>query len=1136
MTDALAAYVDAIRREYATGKATEHSYRDALKRLLESVENGLTVINEPRRIEVGAPDYIVERRGVPLGFVEAKDLDEDLDKLDKRSKKQLDDYRAALPNLIHTNYLHFRWYVNGDLREDIRLGELRPKRLDFQTERFGDLNRLLTTFINTTTPTVDSPLELARRMAGMTRQIKDLIANSLPDSAALQTQIAAFEHTLIPHLTADEFADMYAQTLAYGLFAARVRYTSPPDPLSTAWRGGDFTLQNAFWNLPDTNPFLRKFFQEIAPDLDERVRWQAETLATLLAHAKMDDILRDFGRRTRQEDPVVHFYETFLREYDPAKREQRGVYYTPEPVVSYIVRSVDHLLKTRFGRPDGLADTQTLLLDPAAGTGTFLYFVIQQIYDELVTRGGQRGLWSSYVRDHLLPRLFGFELLMAPYAVAHMKLGIQLQETGYEFKGGQRLGIYLTNTLEAARRASDTLFAQFIAKEADEAAAIKREKPIMVVLGNPPYSGHSANTGQWISALVRDYYFVDGQPLGERNPKWLQDDYVKFIRFGQWRINQTGSGALAFVTNHGYLDNPTFRGMRQHLLGTFDDIYILNLHGNSKKRETTPDGGKDENVFDIQQGVAIGIFVKDNPTPQSSPYVVERGLDAPAAPPLHAMERGPATGGSPRGRGEVNARVHYADLYGLRPDKYHALLESDLSSTTWQTLTPTAPFYLFVPQNLDLKGEYEQGWKVTEMMSVNVLGFQTHRDFFAIDFDRDKLYQRIKDMRENQLSDDEFRRKYSVTDNRDWQLAQARARLRQNEKWEQDLIECAYRPFDKRAAYFSEVAMDYPRRELVRHVMGKENLCLLTSRQQATVGYRHCWVAYTPANDCVISTTSREANQVFPLYLYPDPEERRLLDAPGDWSPGQGGRTPNLSKKFVDDLAAKIGLTFTPDGHGDLTATFGPEDVFHYTYAVFHSPTYRERYAEFLKIDFPRLPLTSDRDLFRALCQQGAALVDLHLLRGAAVGRFITTFPVDGDGVVASGYPQYEAGAAADPTAKSPPSYTDLQVVEGGLDAPTAPPRHDMERGLATAGSPRGRGEVGRVYINKTQYFDGVPEAVWGFQVGGYQVLDKWLKDRRGRTLSFDDLRHYQRVVVALAETMRLMDTIDDLIPAWPLA
>jgi predicted helicase len=392
---------------------------------------------------------------------------------------------------------------------------------------------------------------------------------------------------------------MYAQTIAYGLFAARC----------TSKNGSSFTRLDAAQNLPRTNPFLRKLFQYIAGyELDDRIAWLVDDLSQVLAQADMEAVLKNFGKHSGKEDPVVHFYETFLKAYDPKVREMRGVYYTPEPVVSYIVRSIDHLLKTRFNKPKGLADDNTLILDPATGTATFLYMVINEIHQSFA---GQEGMWNDYVAGKLLPRIFGFELLMAPYAVAHLKLGLLLQETGYEFQSDERLGVYLTNTLDEAIKHSETLFARWISEEANAAARVKKDEPIMVVLGNPPYSGHSANKGEWARQLVETYKKDCPELYKPAQAKWLQDDYVKFIAFGQWRIERTGQGILGFITNHAYLDNPTFRGMRQSLMSTFTDIYILNLHGNAKKKEVAPDGGKDENVFDIQQGVAICLLVKE---------------------------------------------------------------------------------------------------------------------------------------------------------------------------------------------------------------------------------------------------------------------------------------------------------------------------------------------------------------------------------------------------------------------------------------------------------------------------------------------------------------------------------------------
>ncbi|MHB8597908.1 MAG: type ISP restriction/modification enzyme [Ktedonobacteraceae bacterium] len=782
--------------------------------------------------------------------------------------------------------------------------------------------------------------------------------------------------------------------------------------------------------------------------------------------------------------------------------------HSPEPVVSYIVRSVDYLLREQFDLPDGLADTATitrtttdengktqseqsprvLILDPACGTGTFSYAIVDLIR-ETYRQTGNAGMWSSYVRKHLLPRLFGFELLMAPYAVAHLKLGMQLAALdlpkeertawAYDFASDERLGIFLTNTLEQALVRSRLLLGGFISDEANEAAKVKQELPIMVVLGNPPYSGHSANKGEWITDLLRgdgragkkvgNYFEVDGKPLGERNPKWLNDDYVKFLRFAQWRIEQTGYGILAFITNHGYLDNPTFRGMRQSLMQTFDDIYVLDLHSNSKKKERSPDGSKDENVFDIQQGVAIGIFVKRQRKSDTADTAIVH----------HAHLWGPR---------EIYEKV--GSEQRLVGGKYYWLAENDITKTEWTTLVPTSPFYLFRPQNIDLRTEYELYRKLPETMLTNVPGFQTHRDHFAVDFDEDNLNLRIGEMRDKYTGDQEYTEKYRILNNRDWQLNNARQIIRSDALWKMKFIKCLYRPFDKRYCYFSEAVMDYPRKELLDHVAYRENLCILSSRQQATPGYRHCWVSKEVSNDCVISTTSREANQVFPLYLYPNPNRKGLFDA-NEPSTTPGGRRPNLSPAFITDISGKLAMQFVADGKGDLQQTFGPEDMFHYMYAVFHAPMYRTRYAEFLKIDFPRLPLTTHAELFRALCNLGERLVGLHLME--KFGTIIIKYPVNGNNVVEK-----------------------IEYLE-----------------------PRDYPEQGRVSINKTQYFEGVPSEVWNFHVGGYQVCHKWLKDRKGRMLTFDDLKHYQRIVAALAETITLMEQIDEAIEehgGWPLA
>ncbi len=713
-------YLRKIEAAFNAGNATEHTHRPALKNFIESITltpgpspirgrgegnaPGITATNEPRRVKCGAPDYIVTRGSTPLGYVEAKDIGKSLSEVER--SEQLKRYLESLGNLILTDYLEFRWYVGGKHRLTARLGSVVGGKVKADKDGPAGVLELLRAFLVAEVPTVSSPKELAVRMAALARLIRDIIQKAfdqedLTDDIAdpLHDQLKGFRLVLIHDLTPEQFADMYSQTICYGLFAARCN----------APAGERFTRQSAGYALPKTNPFLRKMFNYIAgTELDERIVWAVDDLAELLYHTDIEAILKDFGKRTRQEDPVVHFYESFLAAYDPKMREARGVYYTPEPVVSYIVRSIDHILKADFGLPDGLADSSKIkltppgskkqvevhkvqILDPATGTGTFLHGVVDQVYENFKA---DKGMWSSYVSQHLLPRLFGFELLMAPYAVAHMKLGIQLAETGYDFRSSERVKVYLTNTLEEAHEmAGLPLFTQWIAEEANAASGIKKDAPVMVVLGNPPYSGHSANTGDWIKGLLRgediqtglktgNYFEVDGQPLGERNPKWLNDDYVKFIRFAQWRIEQTGYGVLAFISNHGYLDNPTFRGMRQSLMQTFDDIYILDLHGNSKKKERCPDGSEDKNVFDIQQGVAIGIFVKRT-----------------------AGKDGLAT-------------VHHADLWGKREvfeggnlvvGKYHWLWENSVASTKWKSLKPQSPKYLFVPQGEKLVREYDEG-------------------------------------------------------------------------------------------------------------------------------------------------------------------------------------------------------------------------------------------------------------------------------------------------------------------------------------------------------------------------------------------------------------------------------------------
>lgn len=1087
-TTPLKAYLASVAEAVRTGNATEHTHRPALKTLLEAVgaavagdqsQGAISATNEPQRIACGAPDFIVTRGLLPLGYVEAKDVGVSLDKT--AASEQLRRYRESLPNLILTDYIEFRWFVDGECKLTASLPRPgKDGKARWNEAAASEVAQLLAQFIQADMPVKATPHDLAMRMAGLGRLIRDLINETFKAEGTrgeLHAQLKAFRDVLMGEtLTAAQFADMYAQTLCYGLFAARC----------TLPAGSGFTRQSAAHQLPKTNPFLRKLFNQIAgPDLDDRIAWAVDQLAELLARADMAAILETFGRATRQEDPVVHFYETFLAAYDPATREARGVYYTPEPVVGYIVRSVDALLKKHFAMPEGLAhagkttikvppppelvkagkpvyvehETHRLqILDPATGTGTFLHAVIQQIRQHFV---GNDGAWPGYVAEHLLPRLFGFELLMAPYAVAHMKLGLTLEATGYDFASDQRLGVYLTNSLEEAHEFDNLpLFTQWLADESLAASEVKRQAPVMVVLGNPPYSGHSANKGEWMKHLLRgtdtsdrgaltgNYFAVDGKPLGERNPKWLNDDYVKFIRFAQWRIERTGHGVLAFVTNHGYLDNPTFRGMRQSLMQSFDDIYVLDLHGNSKKKEKAPDGGKDENVFDIQQGVTIGIFVKK---PKSGP---------PALNP----------DGSFKAR---FANVFHMDLYGMRAEKYQWLDASMVMDTPWVALAPASPNYYFVPQDGSLFGEYEQGWKITEVMPVNSVGIATARDRLSIHFSDADAWKTVVEFVDGAV--EETREKFGLgPDARDWKVHLAQEDLRRSGPTQAHLQRILYRPFDLRSTYFTGVSRGFhcmPRPAVMRHFVGHPNIGLVTSRLTKGEDFAHAQMTTHITEVICLSPKTSNNGFVFPLWLYPADEPADLLDEPGT------EKHANLSDEFVAALQAAQGRAVSP------------EDTLAYLYAVLYTPGYRDRYADFLRRDFPRVPLTSNQPLFDQLVRLGHELIDLHTLQ--SVPARITGYPVAGTNEVVKVRLGIEAGA-----------------------------------------------DTGRVWINDAQYFDAVPQAVWDMHIGGYRVAEKWLKDRRGRLLTYDDITHYHNVVAALARTLAIQTELDAAVDAaggWPL-
>lgn len=809
-------YISNVSALFNTGNSTEHSYRGDLQLLLTSLLKDVAVTNEPKRIECGAPDYILTRKDVPVGYIEAKDVGVKLG--DKAHKAQFDRYKAALSNLIITDYLEFHFFKNGLLTESVTIATIENGKIYAKPDSFDRFTALIENFALQITQTIKSPNTLAQMMAAKAKLMAQVIKSALDEddkdqsTTDLQGQMAAFKSILIHDIDNTSFADIYAQTIAYGLFAAR--YHDPT--LAT------FSRQEAATLIPQSNPFLRKLFQYIAGyELDSRLTWLVDELVQIFLATDVASVMHNFGKSTRQHDPIIHFYETFLAEYDPKLRKSRGVWYTPEPVVSFIVRAVDDILKTHFKLPQGLADTsktkvtieaieagskgklvkrerelhRVQILDPATGTGTFLAQTVRHIYDNQFA--SMQGAWSGYVKEHLIPRLNGFELLMTSYAMAHLKLDMLLTETGYNPEGNaERLRIYLTNSLEEHHPDTGTLFASWLSTEANEANHIKRDAPVMVVMGNPPYSGHSSNKGEWIEKLIESYkQEPSGGKLKERNPKWLNDDYVKFIRYGQHFIDKNGEGVLAFITNHSYLDNPTFRGMRWALMQSFDDIYILDLHGNAKKKETAPDGSKDENVFDIQQGVSIALMVK--------------------------------TGKKAKG---VSANIWHGDIFGKREHKYNELHHSNFSAINTK-LEPSSPHYAWVKRDETELANFNAGFSVQALFSANSVGIVTSRDDLVIDSNKEQLTKRMGQF--FNLTPSDAKQTFAIKENKSWTIAKAQQNNQFDAKYIQSI---AYRPFDNRWIYCDEIMIERTRSEVMRQMQVGDNFGLVLGRAGQVVG------------------------------------------------------------------------------------------------------------------------------------------------------------------------------------------------------------------------------------------------------------------------------------------------------------
>lgn len=1034
-------YIFKINKIFQTGDATEHSYRGELAEFVHSLL-GTTclVVNEPARIKCGAPDYVVLRAKdtLPVFYIEAKDIgDNDLDgNRENCHKEQFDRYKQALGLVVFTDYIDFHFYVNGEWVENIRIGEVHGNRIDACMDMEAHFADVISSWGHSKALGIKGVGKLASAMASKARLLRHVtlrIMNSADtaEDSQLRMLYNSFKSILVSDLDHERFADMYAQTLVYGLFAARLSDTTPDD----------FSRAEAAMLIPKSNPFLRTLFNNIVGcDLDGRIAWIVDDLVDVFAASDVRKLMKEYGEDSNRNDPMVHFYEDFLKEYDQQLRKDMGVWYTPKPVVNFIVRSVDFLLRTAFGFRNGLADRSKTevdvavadstdkrtkdgkkhvkikahrlqILDPAAGTGTFLAEVVRSIHDTVCRDNA--GLWNEYVENDLKPRLNGFELMVAPYTIAHIKMDMVLSDLGFDSTGGRRLKIFLADSLTEPSAMPRNLF-NAISVEANEADKVKRDMPIMVVLGNPPYNGESQNRSEWIMRLMDDYKKEPGGlcHLSERNTKWLNDDYVKFIRMAQGYVQRGGKGLVAYICPHGFLDNPTFRGMRWNLLSAFNHIYVLNLHGNSNRGEVCPDGSKDENVFSIMQGVCICIFVKTGELQN----------------------------------GELGT-VSYADLWGTRESKLQFLQDNCLENVKFENVEIEEPMYFFVPKDFSLKKVYDMGFAVDDLFSKYSMGITTAKDNIVVCGTRMDAELLKTDL--EILSKEELRKKYKITrESSNWSIDNAKKDLVENMSTAK-VVPYAYRPFDKRYVVYtgkSNGVMCRPRHETISPLLQKKNLGLCTIRVGRDFNFP-ILVVENIADKTLLS--SKDNSSVFPLYLYTD-------------NFGKTERVPNFSEKVYEQICDKLGFRASP------------EQLFNYIYAVLHSQSYRELYKEFLKVDFPRVPYPDSKEAFMRLEHLGEELVDLHLMHHSDEWETRVGYPVAGNNMV--------------------------ELV-----------KYEDER----------------VYINSNQYFSNVAEDEWSFMMGSYQPAQKWLKDRKNKKMSADEIIHYEQMLYAIRQTLRIMKDID---------
>lgn len=1061
MNENITQYITSVNDIYQTDETTEHSFRGSLETLLKSMlpkskknQTPINVINEPKRKEYGAPDFELRKGDVIISFIETKDLfDKDLrGQNDKVHKEQFDRYKKAINTIAFTDYLEFVLYEKGEEILSARIAELQGNNIVpvSDAQQFSNFQKIIQILLEAKPQPIKSAKVLAETLAAKAKIIASILSKALEKKSSsedneLHVKLDAFKKFLVHDMSEEQFADFYAQTIVYGLFIARIYDKTP----------ATFTLQEASELIPSINPFLKKIFKQLAlAELHSGVKWIVEELVEIFKVTDMERIMRNYGK-----DPLVHFYEEFLSEYNPKIREEFGVWYTPKEVVSFIVDAVDTILRTELNVENGLADNRLIeykgkethkvqILDPATGTGTFLAVVADKIREHY---NNQEGLWPEDVVQHIVPRLNAFEYLMAPYTMAHLKLATSLGLDKIEDERLERLNIFLTNSLEEDHPESTLPFAKFITDESNAANVIKRDTPVMVVMGNPPYNEKSANTGEWIMNLMDDYKQEPGKSriqvsrnkktgkvtykntLKGANPKGINNDYCKFIRLGQNFVEKTNEGVLAYITANTYLDSRLFRGMRYELMKSFDKIYVLNLHGSTMRKESTEEV-IDQCVFDIRQGVAIIILVKQN-----------------------------------KSNSQDLAKVYYKDIYGKRSFKLEYLSSHSLQDVDFTELILDAPLYTFRIIDPQIKAHYDEGFKIDALMPQKVQGFKSDKDLIAIQYQKQDIEHIVEEMR-SEKTEQQLREGIGFKDTRDWKLEGSRQLLKVNKRWNMYFTQVQYRPFDIRWTYLHKAVVTYPRPLIQSSIFNRKNTVLCLGQQGNVIGDDEWSLVYCSTLPTDINVVPRGGIYLFPMFTYDE----------------MGFCLPNFSHEILKAIEQNIGLHLQDaDAEERAEEGFLAVDLIDYIYAVLHSTTYRDTYHDFLQNDFPTIPYPTSADYFFRMAELGKTLRELHQLKGITQKDFITTYPV---------------------AAQKDNNITRIRKFEETSEG------------------------VGRVWINKEQYFDGVPTEAWNMIIAGYQPLDKWLKDRKDKHLTGDELLHYQKIVVALDKTIRTQERIDEII------